>query len=58
MALKSGRLAGFAAQQCFMRCASAGRQLGGSGGRSFYQIYEKQKGSEHQDLRLLYLLKN
>lgn len=33
--LKSGRFEGFAAQQRFMRCASAGWQLAGNGGRAF-----------------------
>lgn len=35
MELKSGRFEGLAAQQRFMRCASAGWQLAGSGGRAF-----------------------
>lgn len=38
MSVKSGLFEGFAAQQRFMRCASAGWQLAGKGGRSFCKI--------------------
>ena len=38
MELKSGRFEGLAAQQRLMRCASAGWQLAGSGGRAFCRM--------------------
>lgn len=45
MELKSGRFEGLAAQQRFMRCASAGWQLAGNGGRAFCTMERAKRES-------------